>query len=54
MPANKQNKTATHSVPDKQTERSQLDATINALLSLRKKIRLGKLDWKTLRDEGRR
>ncbi|MDD9808003.1 MAG: hypothetical protein OXU34_07015 [Gammaproteobacteria bacterium] len=54
MPANRQNKTATHPLSAEQTKRSQLSATINALLSLRKKIRFGKLDWKTLRDEGRR
>jgi len=35
-------------------EQSQLSATINELRALRKKAKLGKLDWKALRDEGRR
>jgi len=35
-----------------QAERSQFGATVKQLLALRKKVKFGKLDWKTLRDDG--
>ena len=41
-------------VPAKQVEQSRINATINKLLSLRKEIKLNGLDWKDLRNEGRR
>jgi len=37
-----------------QAERSQFGATVKQLLALRKGVKFGKLDWKTLRDDGRR
>ena len=41
-------------VPAAQAERSRLSATINTLLTLRKEVRLQGVDWKALRDRGRR
>jgi len=35
-------------------ERSKINAAIDELLEFRKKEKLGKIDWKALRDEGRR
>lgn len=42
-------------VPAVQADRSQIRAAIDELLRLRKEVTLNNgLDWKTLRDEGRR
>jgi len=54
MPANRQNKKAAKPVSAEQARQSQIDETIDELLKFRKEIKLGKLDWKALRDEGRR
>ncbi len=50
----KRGKAVARLVPAGQAEQSQLSAAINKLLTLRKEVKLGKLNWKTLRDEGRR
>ena len=41
-------------VPAEQAERPDLENAIKELISLRKKITLHGIDWKDLRDEGRR
>jgi len=41
-------------VPAARAERSQFGATVEELLALRKRVKFGKLDWKSLRDQGRR
>ena len=50
----KRGKAVARLVPAEQAERPDLENTINELISLRKKITLHGIDWKDLRDEGRR
>jgi len=39
---------------DEDVRRAKLDETIRKIVKLRKQMNLGELDWKALRDEGRR
>ena len=41
-------------VPAKQAQRAKTESAINELRSLRARMKLRGLDWKQLRDEGRR
>jgi len=41
-------------VPAETADRERIDAAINKLKAARAGVRLGGLDWKELRDEGRR
>lgn len=41
-------------VPARRSDRTQVAATIDTLLEFRKGMKLGGLDWKALRDAGRR
>lgn len=50
----KRGKAIARLVPAEQITRLEIGATIDELRSRRKGIRLGGLDWKSLRDEGRR
>ena len=50
----KRGKAVARLVPAEQAERPDLENAINELISLRKKITLHGIDWKDLRDEGRR
>ena len=50
----KRGKAVARLVPAEQAERPDLENSINELISLRKKITLHGIDWKDLRDEGRR
>ena len=50
----KRGKPVARLVPAEQADQSQVSATINELLTLRKEVTLHGVDWKELRDEGRR
>ena len=50
----KRGKAVARLVPAEQADPSQVNTIINALLALRKEVTLYGVDWKTLRDEGRR
>ena len=50
----KHGKAVARLVPAGQVNRSQVRANIDKFLAFRKGIKLNKLDWKVLRDEGRR
>ena len=41
-------------VPAQRSDRTQIAATVDALLEFRKGMKLDGLDWKALRDTGRR
>lgn len=41
-------------IPEHVAERSEIDKAIAALMATRRGVTLNGLDWKTLRDEGRR
>ena len=41
-------------VPARQAQRAKTESAINELRSLRARMKLRGLDWKQLRDEGRR
>ena len=41
-------------VPAEQSDRSRVSATVDRLLALRQKVTLDGVDWKALRDGGRR
>ncbi len=50
----KRGKAVARLVPAEQVNRLEIVTTINELRSRRKGLKLGGLDWKTLRNEGRR
>ena len=50
----KHGKAVARLVPARQVNRSQVRANIDKFLAFRKGIKLDGLDWKVLRDEGRR
>lgn len=50
----KRGKPVARLVPAEQADQSRVNTTINKLLTLRKEITLQSVDWKDLRDEGRR
>ena len=50
----KRGKAVARLVPVQQSDRLQIRATIDELLARRKDKTLAGVDWKTLRDEGRR
>ena len=50
----KRGKPVARLIPAEQADQSQINATISKLLTLRKEVTLQSVDWKDLRDEGRR
>lgn len=50
----KRGKAVARLVSAEHAERSKINAAIDELLEFRKKEKLGKIDWKAFRDEGRR
>jgi len=50
----KRGKAVARLVPVEQTNRSEIRATIDEIKTRRKGLKLAGLDWKSLRDEGRR
>ena len=50
----KRGKAVARLVPAEQADRSKTGATIDALFLLRKEVELRGIEWRVLRDEGRR